>query len=230
MESALNTDLNADSNSVIEVEIFSDVVCPWCYIGKRRWEKALQMLADARGADVLDRINVVYRPYQLDPTAPTTPSPVLQAYAKKFGGEEKAQQIINTVTETAAGEGLAFRMDIAQRANTRDAHRLLNMALADGKQAELKERLLQAYFIEGADISNQAVLAGMAADVGMRAYDTLEALESDHGVELLEAELQSAAEIGVTAVPTFVFNGEFGLPGAQDPEVFVRVLTKLLDA
>jgi predicted DsbA family dithiol-disulfide isomerase len=213
----------------VEVEIFSDVVCPWCYIGKRRWEKALKMLVEARGADVLNDIHVVYRPFQLDPTAPQDPSPVLEAYAKKFGGAEKAQQIINTVTETAASEGLDFHMELAQRANTRDAHRLLNMALAAGKQPEMKERLMQAYFVEGVDIANLPRLAGLADDVGMRAYDVLEALESDHGSELLDAELQSASDIGVTAVPTFVFNGEFGLPGAQDPEVFVRVLGKLLD-
>jgi predicted DsbA family dithiol-disulfide isomerase len=214
----------------VEVEIFSDVVCPWCYIGKRRWETALKMLVEARGEAVLNDIHVVYRPFQLDPTAPKEPSPVLQAYAKKFGGEEKAQQIINTVTETAASEGLGFRMDIAQRANTRDAHRLLNMALAAGKQPAMKERLLQAYFVEGVDIGNLPALAGLAGDVGMRAYDILESLESEEGAELLDAELQSATDIGVTAVPTFVFNGEFGLPGAQDPEVFVRVLGKLLDA
>jgi predicted DsbA family dithiol-disulfide isomerase len=214
---------------VIEVEIWSDVICPWCYIGKRRWESALDQLASQRGEAVREQISVVFRPYQLDPTAPDTPSPARTAYAKKFGGEDKADAIIANVTNIAAQEGLGFRMDIAQRANTRHAHRLLSLALQRGCQAQMKERLLRAYFAEGLDIGDPTTLAGLAAEVGLNRDEVEVFLQSADGLPELAAELQEAAEIGVSAVPTFVFNQEFAVPGAQDPEVFVRVLGKLLD-
>src|SRR4051794_18030031 len=128
------------------VEIYSDVVCPWCYIGKRRFEEAL-----ARRPDTAD-ITVVWRPFQLDPNAPTTPSPVVDAYARKFGGEERAIQIVEHLSGVARDAGLDFHLDVAQRSNTLDAHRLLWFALERGGpalQGAMKERLLQAYFVDG---------------------------------------------------------------------------------
>lgn len=214
---------------MISVEIFSDVVCPWCYIGKRRWETALNELVAQRGEGVLNDISVVYRPYQLDPTAPGNPSPVAETYAKKFGGPERAQAILNNVSEIAATEGLGFRMDIALRANTRDAHRLIDLALSHNKQHEMKERLMRVYFIEGLDVGARDVLVQLAAEVGLDAEDVRGYLASDAGIGALNSQLIEAQEVGISAVPTFVFNGEFAVPGAQDAEVFVRVLSKLLD-
>ncbi len=214
---------------MVSVEIYSDVVCPWCYIGKRRWEQALAQLKATHGDDVVDHLEVVFKPYQLDPTAPSTPTPVADAYAKKFGGPERAASIIDNVTQIAAGEGLGFRMDIALRANTRNAHRLIAYALQHGDQAAMKERLMRAYFIEGLDVGSSEVLAELAAEVGLDAELVRGYLASDAGTDALDHELREATEIGVSAVPTFVFNGEFAVPGAQDPEVFVRVLSKLLD-
>ena len=214
---------------MVSVEIYSDVVCPWCYIGKRRWETALQELVAARGASVLDEIQVVFRPYQLDPTAPATPTPVAQAYAKKFGGAARAEEIIANVTQIASTEGLGFRMDLALRANTRDAHRLLDLALTVGLQHDLKEHLMRAYFVEGLDVGSHDVLVSLADQAGMDAELVRGYLASDVGIVALDNELAAANEIGVSAVPTFVFNGEFAVPGAQDPAVFVRVLSKLLD-
>jgi predicted DsbA family dithiol-disulfide isomerase len=213
---------------VINVEIYSDVVCPWCYIGKRRWEQALAALAQVHGESVLEKFNVVFRPYQLDPTAPAEPSPVLATYAKKFGGEARAREIMATVTEAARGEGLLFKMDIAQRANTQSAHRLLEFARVQGVQEPMKERLMRAYFTEGIDIGHCDSLVSLATDVGLSGAAVKAYLHSNDGVTELHSELQSAAELGISAVPTFVFNGEFAVPGAQDPEVFVRLLTKLL--
>jgi predicted DsbA family dithiol-disulfide isomerase len=219
-----------ESSASVEVEIYSDVVCPWCYIGKRRWERALDQLVNQHGPAVLDRINVVFKPYQLDPSAPAVPVPVREGYAKKFGGEAKADQIIAHVTQTAAGEGLGFRMDRALRANTRHAHRLLEFAVHHGLQPQIKERLLSAYFVEGLDVGNIDTLANLASEVGLDHNEVAVFLQSGDGVRELVDELNAGVERGVSAVPTFVFNGEFAVPGAQDPEVFVRVLTKLLDA
>jgi predicted DsbA family dithiol-disulfide isomerase len=213
---------------MIEVEIYSDVVCPWCYIGKRRWETALKQLAVLHGESVRDQISVIYRPYQLDASAPAEATPVRTAYAAKFGGEEQADEIIRQVTATAATEGLNFRLDRAQRVNTRDAHRLLAYAYEKDRQPELKERLLRAYFAEGVDLSDHAQLVRLAAEVGMDSEQAQQFLASEDGNVLLDSQLLNATEIGVTAVPTFVFDGQFAVPGAQDPEVFVRVLTKLM--
>ncbi len=205
------------------VEIWSDVVCPWCYIGKRRFETAAAQLRDE-----VD-LQVVFRPYQLDPTAsPGKSQPVVEAYAKKFGGPERAAQIIQHVTDIAAAEGLEFRMDRALRANTLLAHRLLWLAEATGQQYELKERLLQAYFVDGLDVGDPAVLAACAGEVGFDATKVAAFLASDDGVAEVQHELRTAAEAEITAVPTFVIDGRWAVPGAQDPETFVNVIRRLL--
>jgi predicted DsbA family dithiol-disulfide isomerase len=207
------------------IEIYSDVVCPWCYIGKRRFEEALARFPRR------DQIDVVWRPYQLDPTAPKAPSPVADAYAKKFGGPEKAAQIISHVTATAAEVGLEFRMDIAQRANTFDAHRVIGAAFHAGGaalQGAVKERLLRAYFVEGVDVANRSELIRLGAEAGMTVGAVEAALDSAESAAETRSELVAGNERGVTAVPTFVVNGEWGIPGAQDPEVFLRMLNKLV--
>ena len=214
----------------MKVEIWSDVVCPWCYIGKRRFETALEHVAARRDASAIE---VVYRPYQLDPTARAGQSqPVVEAYAKKFGGVERAEEIINRVTSVAAADGIEFRMDRALRANTLLAHRLLWFAettVGPTLQIALKQRLLEAYFTDGLDIGSIDVLADCASDVGIDRETALAFLagEAGHG-EVMEA-LATAAANGITAVPTFVFNGEWALPGAQDVELFERVIDKMLD-
>jgi predicted DsbA family dithiol-disulfide isomerase len=200
------------------VEIYSDVVCPWCYIGKRRFEDALSRFEGR------DDVTVVWRPFQLDPHAPTTPTPVADAYARKFGGPEQAGRMIERVTTTAAGDGLEFRLDIAQRANTFDAHRLIDYAARHGRQGAMKERLLQAYFVDGLDVADPSVLAGLAADAGLDAEDVRRFLASDERQAELREELMQGLERGVTAVPTFVFENTWAVPGAQDAETMLRVL------
>jgi predicted DsbA family dithiol-disulfide isomerase len=207
----------------VDVEIWSDVVCPWCYIGKRRFETAVAELADE-----ID-VTIVFRPYQLDPTAsPGKAGPVIDAYAKKFGGYEHAQQIIDHVTAIAADSGIHFRMDRALRANTLLAHRLLWLAEATGKQVALKERLLQAYFIDGLDVGDPEVLAACAADIDLDHDRVLSFLESDDGLAEVRRELQRALEMEITAVPTFVFDDRWMVPGAQDPSTFVEVLRRVV--
>jgi predicted DsbA family dithiol-disulfide isomerase len=213
------------------VEVWSDVVCPWCYIGKRRLAAAIEQLAADPGFDT--PIEIVYRPYQLDPNAPPgTAMPVAEAYARKFGGPERAAGIIEHVTNVAAEAGLTFRLDRAQRANTRDAHRLLWYAHERGEpgtQADVKERLLAAYFVEGRNVGDPDVLADVAADAGLDADQVRLFLAGDDGVAELEASLSFASEAGITAVPTYVIDNRWSIPGAQDPAVFVQVLTRLAE-
>ena len=153
---------------------------------------------------------------------------MLDAYAKKFGGVERAHEIIDHVTAVAAASGIEFRMDRALRANTFLAHRLLWLAQATGHQIALKERLLQAYFIDGLDIGDPDVLAGCAAEVGLD-HDRVRAfLDSDDGVDEVRRELGSAQELEITAVPTFVFDGKWMVPGSQDPDTFVQVLRRVV--
>ena len=200
------------------VEIYSDVVCPWCYIGKRRFEDALARF------DGRDDVEVVWRPFQLDPHAPATPTPVADAYARKFGGPEQAAQIIDKMTATAAAAGLEFHLDEAQRANTFEAHRLIDRAAADGRQSAMKERLLQAYFTEGPDIGDREVLVDLAGDVGLDSERIRAFLASDEGTAELREELVTGLERGVNAVPTFVFEGRWAVPGAQEADTMLRVL------
>ena len=208
----------------VSVEIWSDVVCPWCYIGKRRFEKAIDLLRDEV------EFEIAFRPYQLDPTAsPGKATPVKEAYAKKFGGPERAAQILQHVTGIAAEEGLEFHMERSLRANTLLAHRLLWLAEASGHQYALKERLLKAYFVDGLDVGDPDVLASCAADVGMPADNVLAFLESTDGVEEVRRQLDLAAQAEITAVPTFVIDGKWAIPGAQDPDTFVNVIHRLLE-
>ena len=208
----------------MRVEVWSDVVCPWCFIGKRRFEEALARFPGR--ADV----SVLYRPFQLDPTAPPgVATPVLEVYRRKFGGTEPAQQIIDHVTRAAAEEGLSFHLDRAVRANTMLAHRLLWLAEQRGVQAAVKERLLRAYFTEGSNIGDPDTLADLAAEAGLDGAEVRTFLDSDAGISEVGAEMRRAAEMGITAVPTYVFDGRWAVPGAQDPEVFLRVLERVTE-
>jgi len=206
----------------VDVEIWSDVICPWCYIGKRRFDLAIEEVAGE--VDV----RVSYKPFQLDPTASASnPIPAVEGYARKFGGPEQAAAIIDKVTSVAAEDGIEFRMDRALRANTFDAHRLLWLAGATGHQAALKQRLLEAYFTDGLNVGDHEVLADCAADVGMERDGVLAFLSSDDGVLQTRTELDEARELGITAVPTFVFGGTWAVPGAQDADTFAIVLRRL---
>lgn len=211
----------------ITIDIYSDVVCPWCYIGKRKFEVGLAQVSDDLGVDV----DVTYKPHQLDPTAaPGVATPVFEAYSKKFGGPERAEQIIGHVTRTAADTGLEFHMDKALRANTLLAHRLIWLAAQPGSPVEqeaMKERLLKAYFTDGLHIGDADVLADCAAEVGFDRDEVVEFLESDRGLAEVMAELREGYENGVTAVPTFVFNGNWAVPGAQEPDTFAQVLRRM---
>jgi predicted DsbA family dithiol-disulfide isomerase len=213
----------------MRIEIFSDVICPWCFIGKRRFETAISRLR-ARGVDVL--VDYSFRPFQLDPTAPTdSPTPAKDAYAKKFGGPERAAEILDHVTSVAAQDNIRFNMDIAVRANTFLAHRLLSYALKQhgaAVQIPLKERIMDAYFTDGKNIGDIDVLADCAVSAGIDRNEAHTFLSGDEFVDEVQAEITEAAEYGVTAVPTFIINGQWSVPGAQDVEMFERIIERIL--
>ena len=214
----------------MRVEIFSDVVCPWCYIGKARFDRAVANLK-AKGLEI--DVDVVYSPYQLDPTAPIgVATPVLEAYSKKFGGPEKAQAILDHVTAIAAQEGITFNMDIALRANTLPSHRLLAHALAKygpEVQAALKQNIMIAYFTDGKDISSNKVLVECAASAGMDADEANIVLTENLFAQEVASQISDATSNGITAVPTYVINDQWSVPGAQDTEMFERVLVRLAE-
>ena len=218
----------------VTVEVWSDVVCPWCYIGKRKFASGLaQVEAEMAQQGVDVAFDVSYRPYQLDPTAsPGSAAPVVEAYAKKFGGPERAAAIIANVSERAAEVGLEFRMDRALRANTLLAHRIIWLAgQPDSPVAQdaIKERLLKAYFHDGLNIGDPGVLADCATEVGFDRDHVEEFLASGRGTDEVRAELDVASDNGITAVPTYVVNGQWAIPGAQEPETFAQVLRKMAD-
>jgi predicted DsbA family dithiol-disulfide isomerase len=214
----------------MRIEIFSDVICPWCFIGKRRFETAISRLRD-RGVDI--QVDYTFRPFQLDPTAPNdSPTPAKDAYAKKFGGTERATEILDHVTSVAAQDNITFNMDIAVRANTFLAHRLLSYSLLKhgaAVQILLKERIMDAYFTDGKNIGDIDVLADCAESAGINRAEAHTFLNSDELVDEVRSEIAEAAEYGVTAVPTFIINGQWSVPGAQDVEMFERIIERMLE-
>jgi predicted DsbA family dithiol-disulfide isomerase len=214
---------------LVRIEIWSDVVCPWCYIGKRRFETALTNIQ--RNGNT-EPIEVIYRSYQLDPQAPVTETTaVVDAYAKKFGGRERAEQILTHLTSVAAGDGLTFNMDAALRANTILSHRILHWALATygpDIQIQLKEALLAAYFTHGINIGDLDELLSICTTLGLDSEGLRIWLSQDQGFQEIQADFEGAALRDITAVPTYVINDQFMIPGAQDVELFERILTKML--
>ena len=212
----------------MHIEIFSDVICPWCFIGKRRFETAISRL-QARGINI--QVEYSFKPFQLDPTAPVgSPTFAKEAYAKKFGGEQRAIEILQHVTGVAAQDNIEFNMDIALRANTFEAHRLLAFALrtyGNAVQILLKESLLDAYFSRGKNIADLEVLTNCAVHSGMDETAVRNFLSSHDLVDEVQKEIAQASEYGVTAVPTFIINGQWSVPGAQDVDMFERILERM---
>jgi len=206
----------------LKVEIWSDVVCPWCYVGKRRFEAALA------GFEHRDEVEVVWRSFELDPSAPPS-APQQGAYAEriatKYGcTESDAQAMIDNMTETAAHEGLDFRFDLARPGNTFDAHRLLHLALVHGRQDQLKERLDRATFSEGSPVSEHAALRALAIEVGLPDQEVDAVLASDLYSDEVRADEAQARAYGISGVPFFVVDGRYGISGAQPADALRQVL------
>jgi predicted DsbA family dithiol-disulfide isomerase len=203
----------------VKVEIWSDVACPWCYIGKRRFDVARSRFEHG------DALDVRYRSFELDPAAaPYRELAYLDHLMAKYRiPMAEADAMIDRMIEAGAQNGVVLRFDKAKPGNTFDAHRLLHLAADRGLQAELKDKLFRATFTKGAAIADQAVLVEAAADAGLDAAEARGVLEADAYASAVRADEQRAADLGITSVPFYVMGG-LGVVGAQPPDVLVKVL------
>ncbi|MDQ6771513.1 MAG: DsbA family oxidoreductase [Candidatus Dormibacteraeota bacterium] len=204
----------------VKVEIWSDIACPWCYIGKRRFETALERFEHR------DDVEVTWRSFELDPAAPVERElGMAEHLAAKYGWTaEKARAANARVAEQAAGEGLEYRLDIARPGNTLDAHRLIHLAAEHGFQTEAKERLLAAYFTEGESVADQDTLVRLGAELGLERAEVAAALAEGRFETEVRADEREAAELGISGVPFFVLDRRYGVSGAQPPELLLRAL------
>ncbi|WP_281196099.1 DsbA family oxidoreductase [Microtetraspora malaysiensis] len=196
---------------IVKIEIFSDVACPWCYIGHARLAKAVELF----DGDV----EVVHRPFQLAPDAVSRKEPLLAELARKFGGPAQVAQITHRVAQAAAEDGLEFDFERAVQANTFEAHRLIWLAQRAGRGAEAVDRLFRAYFQEGLDVGDPETLAKLAAELGVT--------DTGEGAEEVRAELADARDLGISGVPLFLFEGQFAVSGAQPVETLVAALNEV---
>ncbi len=206
----------------MRVDIWSDVVCPWCYVGKRRFEAALARFPHR--ADV----EVHWRSFELDPRAPRRrDGDRLGHLAAKYGiDREQAEAMDRRITEAGREAGLDLRLGQTQGGNTFDAHRLLHLAAAHGRADELKERLMRAHFTDGDPVGDAAVLTRLATDAGLPAAEVDEVLAGDGYADAVRADERQARALGATAVPFYVIDETYGVAGAQPPEVFLNVLER----
>ncbi len=206
----------------MRIDVWSDVACPWCWVGKRRLEQAL--------AEIDEEPEVVWHAFELDPSAPRVRDPAtsyVERLAKKYRTSvAQAQGMIDRMTTAGAEDGLTFRFDHIQSGNTFDAHRLLHLAHTEGKQNELKERFFEGYFEEGKAIGEPAALSEMAVDVGLDEAAVTRLLETDELSKEVRQDQAEARSLGVTGVPFFVFAKQIAFSGAQPKEVIAEVLAK----
>ena len=201
----------------MKIEIWSDVVCPWCYIGKRRLEHALNEFEHA------DEVTVAWRSFQLNPDTPVgTAVPTAQYLTQRFGPQ--ASQMTGRVADMARAEGLDFDFDAALTVNTLDAHRLLHLAAGLGVGDAAKERLLRAHFTEGADLSDPGTLVRLAGEAGVDTDRAREVLAGTEYADAVRADIELAQGFGASGVPFFVIDRKYGISGAQPAEAFLNAL------
>ena len=210
----------AVDNPKVRVDVWSDVICPWCYIGKRRLETALSQLPDA------DQVQVRWHSFQLDPTYPKgVREPVREMLARKVGAApEQVRAMTRQVTELAAQEGLTYALDRAIAVNTVDAHRLNQLAARHGLDGQMHERLLRAHLVEGAVVDDSATLVRLATEVGVDAGEADRVLASDAYAAEVASDARTARQLGATGVPFFAINDRWGIAGAQPAETFASAL------
>ena len=204
----------------MNVEIWSDIACPWCYVGKRRLEAALASFEHR------DDVTVTWRSFELDPSAPREREVDGATHlAQKYGtSREQAVAMQQRMTDAAAADGIAFRFDIARAGNTFDAHRLVHLAAAHDRQDAMKERLMRAYLTEGEPIGDPDTLARLAVDAGLPEDEVRELLAGDRFAAEVREDERTAAQFGIHAVPFFVVDRALGASGAQPPEVLAAML------
>ncbi|MEN9751191.1 MAG: hypothetical protein RLZZ600_238 [Actinomycetota bacterium] len=208
--------------SPIKVDIWSDVQCPWCYIGKRKFEAGVKAFGRP--------VEIEYHSYELSPDTPVdyNGSPIDYLSERKGLPLDQVNQMLERVTGIAAEVGLDYHYELVHQTNTRKAHEVLHYAKAHGKQVEMKERLLKGYFIEGAHVGKLEQLADLAAEIGLDRDDVLRSLEASEYADAVEADVQQANAYGIQGVPFYVIDGKYGISGAQPAEAFAGALEQAL--
>lgn len=208
----------------LRVDVWSDVACPWCYVGKRRLEAAIAAAGGARG-----ELEVVWHSFELDPSARPSNANISYAarLARKYHTTDRAAELmIERMTNTGAADGLELRFDRIRPTNTFDAHRMIHLALDRGRQDAMKERIMRAYFTEGALVSDPDTLVALATEVGLDADDARDVLATTRYVHEVRTDELEAREIGITGVPFFVLGGRVAVSGAQTPDVLAGALAQ----
>jgi predicted DsbA family dithiol-disulfide isomerase len=204
----------------LPIDMISDVVCPWCFIGKRRLEKAIALKPEIP-------VELHFRPYFLNPWIPREGISREEYLTTKFGSPERYRGIAQRVAEAAAAEGLAYEIDgIKRQPNTLDCHRLILWAGQAGHAARMKQRLMDLYFTEGGDLTDREVLVGAAADSGLDADLVRQRLATDEDVARVEREANSAKEAGIDGVPCFILGGLLAVQGAQAPDYLAQAIER----
>ncbi len=205
----------------IVIDVVSDVVCPWCYIGKKRIEDALALVPDVP-------VQVNWRPFFLNPWVPREGITRDEYLTQKFGSVEAYKSIAGRVGEAARAEGLEYNSQLVKRQpNTIDCHRLIHWAGAIGKSAEMKQKLMELYFRDGGDLTDASVLVQAAADVGLDGDDVRKRLATDEDVEFISGNAKEASDKGISGVPTFVFAQKYAVSGAQDAQNLARAIRQV---
>lgn len=204
----------------MEVEIWSDIACPWCYVGRRRLERALAQFEHS------DEVSLIWRSFELDPRAPREhegerAARIAQKYGISVGRAREAERHLAEVAET---DGLTVRFDIARSGSTFDAHRVVHLAAAKGLQDAMKQRLMRAYFAEGELVSDHETLMRLALEVGLQEQDVRETLAGERYAAEVRGDEQTALDVGISSVPTFVIDRTLGVSGAHPPEVLLDLL------
>ncbi|MBB5895065.1 DsbA family oxidoreductase [Kutzneria kofuensis] len=209
----------------MRVDIWSDIVCPWCYVGKRRFERALAAFEHR------DRIEVVHHSFQLDPSYPAGHTePTVEMLSRKYGmSVDEAAQMEARLEQTAAGDGLEYHMDGLHIGNTADAHRVVHLARSHGRQDAMVERLFRAHFTEKLSVFSHDSLIALAVEVGLDADEVRSVLESDRYAAEVDEDARAAARLGANGVPFFVIDMRYGVSGAQPTELFTQALTEAWD-
>jgi predicted DsbA family dithiol-disulfide isomerase len=211
------------TTSPLTIDVFSDVVCPWCFIGKRRLEKAIALRPDMP-------VEVRYRPYFLNPWVPREGMSRVDYLTTKFGSPERYEKIALRVAQAAANEGLTYNIGVlARQPNTLDCHRLILWAGSIGKAAQVKQRLMEIYFSEGGDLSDRDVLAQAASDCGLDPVEVRNLLASDADVAAVERAAKSAQEAGIDGVPFYVFGNVLAVSGAQAPDYLAGAIERAVN-
>lgn len=214
-------------HNTVKIDIWSDVACPWCYIGKRRLEDAIERFA--RRPEAVP-VEVEYHSFQLAPDTPVDFEGSEVDFLVRHKGIDEAQvrEMLATVTQIARSVGLEYDFDSLQHTNTGKAHQLLHLAKAHGVQREAKERLLRAYFVEGRHVGRTESLAELAAEIGLDAEEVARSLDADEHLPAVRADEQRARELGIRGVPFYVIDGRYAVSGARQPETFLEVLERVV--